>query len=51
MKEETVNINDNDFFLLFNIFQMKNQIKISFGKYQKKANPRNHLREKILPLN
>jgi small GTP-binding protein len=37
MKDEKLNINDADFFLRFNIHQMKSQMKISFGQYQKKA--------------
>lgn len=37
MKEEELEIKDEDFFLKFNIYQMKNQMKVSFGQYQKKA--------------
>lgn len=37
MKEERLDINDEEFFLKFNIYQMKNQMKISFGQYQKRA--------------
>ena len=37
MKEEEININDTDFFMKFNIYQMKSQMKISFQQYQKKA--------------
>jgi small GTP-binding protein len=38
MKEETLDINDTDFFLKFNVYQMKSQMKVSFGQYQKKSN-------------
>jgi hypothetical protein len=37
MKAEQLQIQDEEFFLKFNIFQMKNEMKISFGQYQKKA--------------
>jgi predicted GTPase len=37
MEEEKLDINDTDFHLNFNIHQMRSQMKISFGQYQKKA--------------
>lgn len=37
MKEERLTIQDEDFFLQFNICEMKNQMKRSFQQYKKKA--------------
>jgi hypothetical protein len=38
MKEEKLEIMDEDFFLKFNIYEMKSQMKISFKEYQSRAN-------------
>ncbi|CAF1216298.1 unnamed protein product [Adineta steineri] len=38
MNEEKLHIKDEDFFLRFNIYEMKSRIKVSFGQYKKKAN-------------
>ncbi|CAF3636421.1 unnamed protein product [Rotaria sp. Silwood1] len=38
MKEERLNINDENFFFKSNIYQMKSQTKILFQQYQSKAN-------------
>ncbi|CAF1334831.1 unnamed protein product [Rotaria sp. Silwood1] len=38
MEEEKLEIKDEDFFLQFNICQMKSQMKVSLTHYQKKAN-------------
>ncbi|CAF3155956.1 unnamed protein product, partial [Rotaria sp. Silwood2] len=38
MKDEKLVIKDEDFFFKFNIYEMKNRIKISFGEYRKRAN-------------